>query len=178
MAAKPAARDGKWWASADTDRRDGFFWGAGDCLGAEAHIPHSFFGTSRGFNSDAFDKEVSRFYADHPRDSKLPVIEVWRKVGPQIGRDSPHTKGGEVYKGDHGFLDGLWYRGASYSDRLGFLEGYTECLRHYVAQPSATYSRPVTYYDDKIWDYVAAHPAADEEAIATMLFRYRDKPKP
>jgi hypothetical protein len=34
------------------------------------------------------------------------------------------------------------------------------------------------YYDDKIWDYVAAHPAADEEAIATMLFRYRDKPKP
>src|ERR1700730_19430739 len=120
--AKPAARPGKWWASADTDRRDGFFWGAGDCLGAEAHIPHGFFGTSRGFNSDAFDKEVSRYYADHPADSKLPVIEVWRKVGRQIARDTPQTKGGEIYSNPHGFLDGLWYRQGSYSDRLGFLE--------------------------------------------------------
>ena len=114
----------------------------------------------------------------HGREWRERTIEVWRRVGPQIGRDTPQTKGGEVYKGDHGFVDGLWYRHSSYSDRLGFLEGYIECLRHYVAQPSATYSRPVTYYDDNIWDYVAAHPAADEEAIAKLLFRYRDKPKP
>jgi hypothetical protein len=65
----------------------------------------------------------------------LPVIEVWRKVGRQIARDTPQTKGGEIYSNPHGFLDGLWYRQGSYSDRLGFLEGYIECMRSYVENP-------------------------------------------
>src|ERR1700719_3053386 len=108
--ARPAARAGKWWASADYARREGFFCGAGDCLAWEAQVPHGFWGTSLAFTSDAFDKEVSRYYADHPADSKLPVIEVWRKVGRQIARDTPQTKGGEIYSNPHGFLDGLWYR--------------------------------------------------------------------
>ena len=51
-------------------------------------------------------------------------------------------------------------------------------MRSYVEKPAATYSRPVTYYDDKIWDYIDAHSEAYDEAIAKLLFRYRDKPKP
>ncbi len=136
--------DGNWWASADRDRREGFFWGAGDCLGWEANIGPDFFsGATRYINSDSFDKEVSGYYERHPSERGLRVIEVWRKVAVQMGRDTPQTKGGEVYTNPHGFLDGLWFRGVSQSERLGFLQGYLECLKGYVSKPKARYSRSV-----------------------------------
>jgi hypothetical protein len=167
--------DAKWWADADHDRHKGFFWGASDCLTFTAHVGRGFFGTSGWFNSDAFDKEVTDYYLRNPGAGTIPVIEVWRKVGRQIASQTPYTPGGEVDSSPFG--DGLWYRGASFSERLGYLEGYIGCVRNYVRQPSESYSHPIEYYDDHVWDYVAARPEADQEAIADILRRFRDKAK-
>ena len=77
------------------------------------------------------------------------------------------------YKNPHGFLDGGWYKQSSEAERFGFLEGYVGCLRTYVK--GQQYSRPIHYYDDRIWDYVGGHPRSYNEAIANILFRFRDQ---
>jgi hypothetical protein len=177
-AAKQTAYDGRWWASADHDRRSGFFWGAGDCLSWTAHVGKEFFGSSGDVTDKAFDEEVSKYYRQHPEERAVAVIEVWRKVARQMEKDTPQTPGGEVYTNPHGFLNGLWYRGSSQSEGFGFLEGYLGCLRNYVSRPTASYSRSVSYYDDKLRNYIAADPKADDEAIANIFYRFRDKPKP
>jgi len=170
--------DGTWWQAANKERREGFFWGAGDCLTSEVHISKGFFGTSKNTTANTFDQQIAKYYAAHPADRKLPVIEVWRKTGRQMADATPpQPSGGEVYTNRHGFLDGQWYR-ESWNSRYGFLNGYLGCLRTYVDHPADSYSRSVTYYDDHIWDYIAAHPNADDASIADLLHRFRDVSKP
>jgi len=174
--AKPlSGYDGKWWVAADDYEREGFFWGTSDCLTWTAHVGKGFYGTSTGMNADAFTRKVSDYYRAHPSHITVPVISVWRKLGPEIGKATPQTEGGEVYKTPHGFLDDGWYKSSSEAERFGFLEGYLGCLRTYVKDQE--YSRPVHEYDDKIWDYYASHPKSYHEAIADVLFRFRDRPK-
>jgi len=94
-----------------------------------------------------------------------------------MGKETPQTKGGEVYRNRHGFLNGFWYRTGSPSERFGFIEGYVACLRHYVTHPAASYSQAIEYYDARISEYIAAHSNTDDEAIADILRRFRDNPK-
>lgn len=169
-----AGYDGNWWASVETHERDGYLWGAGDCLTWGAHVTPDFFGAHGGLTGDVSDRDVTQYYNDHPADRKLSVVEVWRRIGPQhLKRPTP---GGEIYANPHGFLDGTFYRQVSEAKRFGFLEGYIGCLRSYVKDSDEIYSLPIHEYDDKIWDYISAHPTAYNQAIADILRRFRDRP--
>jgi hypothetical protein len=120
--------------------------------------------------------KITEFYKSHPQSAGLAVIDVWRR----IARDVPPAKetDGEVYTNPHGFLDGTWWAQGGEAEDRGFLEGYLLCLRECVPQPTETYSRSVSYYWDKIWDYIDTHQkTAYDEAIADILFRFRDRAK-
>jgi hypothetical protein len=169
--------DGNWWGSAEPQERDGYFSGAADCLTWAAYAGRAFWGSSAAFTNAEVTAEVTKYYRDHPADRKLSVIEVWRNLGPQIGKSTPQTKGGEIYTNPHGYFDGTWYRQASEAERFGFLEGYIGCLRSYLKDSDETYSLPIHEYDDKIWDYISAHPTSYRQAIADILRDFRDRPK-
>jgi len=166
--------NGNWWASVDRDEHSGFYDGSDDCLTSDAHVGSKFFGTSLDSDFDAFDLEVTKYYREHPDEKLLPVIEVSRRVGRQIGKDTPQTPGGEKWTNPHWYLNGDWYQHESEAERFGYLEGYIGCLRTYVKNDSARYSQPIHYYDDKIWDYIDAAKTNDE-AVADILRRFRDR---
>lgn len=165
-----AAYDGNWWAKADRYERLVFFWGAYDCQRWDAHVS-----TSYNVPEEAFD-EMTKYYEAHPAARSLPVVEVWKKVAAHV-RIAKTPKGGEVYSNPHSFLNGFWYRSSAESERFGFLEGYLGCLRTYVRGSAESFPKPIHYYDDQIWDYIKARPAAGGEVVADILYRFRDKPK-
>lgn len=168
---QPQRYDGKWWSSADTEERSGFLSGAGDYLTYVAHEKWV-----EGSSAYAIPR-VTDYYKTHPADGELPVVDVWRKVLLAFPPPKP-LKGGEVFTNPHGYYDGLYWRGGNDAEHRGFLEGYISCLRTLVRPSSETYSRTVSYYVDKIDDYIEKHPKSDDEAVATILYRFRDMPKP
>jgi hypothetical protein len=101
------------------------------------------------------------------------VTAVWRKVLALVPPDKPRS-GDEKWPNPHGYYDGVWWHQIPESERLGFLEGYIGCMSRDVKQPSEGYSRSASYYDNRIWSYLDAHPKAMNEAIANILSRYRD----
>jgi hypothetical protein len=162
--------DGNWWAAADHYERDGFFWGAADCQKWDAHVPVSYDTSDEAFEA------ITRYYDAHRGSRALPVVEVWKRVAAQVPIPKP-LKGGEVWNNPHGFLNGFWYQQGAESRRFGFLEGYIGCLRTYIKGSVESYAKPIQYYDDNIWGYTKAHPKAEDEAIADILRRFREKPK-
>ena len=168
---KEKVYDGGWWLAGDSDERSGFLDGAADCLTSVAHakwLSHSVQG---------LDAKISEYYKTHPQDTGMNVADVWRQMLSESQPTKP-APGGEVWTNPHGYYDGLWWRQGSESENRGFLEGYLWCMRTSVNQPSETYSRPISYYADKISAYIQTHPKADGEAVATILSRFRDRPKP
>lgn len=165
-----AGYDGNWWGAADHYERDGFFWGAADCQKWDAHVPVSYDTSDEAFEA------ITRYYVAHRSSRALPVVQVWKRVAAQVPIPKP-LKGGEVYKNPHGFLNGFWYQKGAESERFGFLEGYIGCLRTYIKGSAESYPKPIHYYDDNIWDYIKAHPKAEDEAIADILRRFRERPK-
>jgi hypothetical protein len=162
------AYEGRWWASADSEEKPGFTWGASDCLSSDAEL-QGFWGTD-----EAIDEAISKYYKTHPREEALSIMEVWGKVGSTV-HEPEHPEGGEIYAHPHGFLDGSWYKMEDYPKRIGYLQGYLGCLRTYVNDPPQRYSHPIGYYDDNVWDYIEAHPIAYDEAVAEMVSRFRDR---
>jgi hypothetical protein len=168
---KPEAYDGNWWLAADSSERSGFLDGARDCLVwiAHAKLPR---------DVDNLEEQIEQYYDVHPSSRNLPVSTVWQKVAIQGPPATPRPAGGEVYTNPHGYYDGEFWRTGSESSNRGFLEGYLWCIRTCVKEPTEAYSRSIDYYFDKIWNYVQAYPkAAQNETIADILFRFRDRPK-
>lgn len=162
------AYEGRWWASAETEERAGFIWGASDCLSSDADL-QGFWGTD-----EAIDAAISKYYRVHLREENLSIMEVWGKVGSSV-HEPEHPEGGEIYDHPHGFLDGNWYKMEFYPKRIGYLQGYLGCLKTYVNDPPQSYSHTIGYYDDHVWDYIDAHPRAYDEVVAEMLSRFRDR---
>ena len=168
---KEKVYDGDWWAKAEPAERSGFLQGAADCIVWTAHakLPRTI---------DDLEGEIDRYYKAHPNDWNVAVTTVWKRVSVQGPPAKPSLPGGEVYTNPHGIHDGFWWRQGSESENQGFLEGYIWCMRTCVKEPAETYSRSIDYYFDKIWDYIIAHPKAEDEAVAVLLTRFRDRPKP
>jgi hypothetical protein len=163
--------DGNWWSTAGSDERSGFLDGSADCLVSVARAPW----LSRSL--DDLDKRIDQYYKERPNDRPMLVTAVWRKIVALAPPDRPRS-GGEKWTNPHGYYDGVWWHQTSESERLGFLEGYIGCISRDVKQPPEEYSRSASYYNDRIWSYLDAHPKAMNEAIANILSRYRDQPKP
>ena len=167
---KTQTYDGSWWLAADSDERSGFLNGAADCLTSVAHARWL------KFTVQGLDAKIGEYYKSHPSDVGKSVANVWRQIQSK-SQPSKDIPGAEVWKNPHGYLDGFWWRQGSESENRGFLEGYLWCMSTCVKQPIETYSQPVEYYADKISEYVRAHPKAEHDAVAAILFRFRDRPK-
>lgn len=159
--------NGEWWLAADPEERSGFLEGASDCLTWTAHKP-GFSGTS-----NQLSKQITHYYETHPKDKHLLVVQVWYKSQTRP-KGSEHASG-ETWKNPHWYLNGLWWRQSSETEQTGFIEGYVWCMRYCVTQPFHLYSRTVEYYVSEITAYLNVHPKGDDEAIADILARYRDK---
>ena len=161
------AYDGRWWASADENERSGFIAGTGSCLDTDG-LQKIFWGDYR-----SIDDAIGSYYKEHPKDRTLSVMEVWGKVGSTV-QERKRLEGGERYR-QPGGAEGDWYKRASRSERLGFLEGYLACLDTYFNDPPQTYSLAINYYDDRISKYVESKPSAEEEEVGEILSRFRDR---
>jgi len=164
----PAVHDGRWWLGVGQDERSGFLDGSADCLTWLAHAKWLRFGVQ------GLDVKISNYYSTHPEDSALTVSDVWQKVLSKSQPVKP-IRGGEVWTNPHGYYDGLWWRQDSDLEDKGFLEGYLSCMRSSVRQPAEEYSQPPSYYADQISKYIRAHPKSDDESIASILSRFRDR---
>jgi hypothetical protein len=162
--------DGHWWLSVEVEERSGFIEGAGDCLTWTARKP--------GFNaiSRQLEPKVTRFYETHAARRALLVTEVWTLLERTPANQSP-PQGGEVWSNAHWYLNGSWWRQSSETEQLGYVKGYLWCVQAEVTRPRETYSRSAAYYGAKISAYAKSHPKADDEAVATILARYRDAPR-
>ena len=160
--------DGRWWTEADLAEQSGFLNGAADCL---TWVAHAKWLTA---TVEALEKKITQYYQMHPAERAEPIAEVWKKL-VSTSRATPSPAGGEVWKNPHGYYNGLWWRQGSDNERLGFLEGYLWCLHTCVERPAEAYSKPAGYYVDKIDSYIQRFPRGNDEPIATILSRFRDK---
>jgi len=162
------AFNGQWWLGADIEERSGFMEGAADCLTWTAH--------REGFSAtpNQLSPKITQYYQTHSSERKQLVTEVWKKLQPEPSA-STHAPDGESWKNAHWYLNGLWWRQSSETEQLGFLEGYRWCMRSCVKSKSQSYSHPDGYYVAKITEFLKAHPKGDDESVASILLRYRDK---
>jgi len=163
--------DGSWWLAIGSDDRSGFLDGAGDCLTSATRAKWL------TIDVEQLPQKVTQYYKDHPAERTASIKDVWEKL-VLTSRPRKPAPGGEVWNNPHGYYNGLWWRQGSDDNRLGFAEGYLWCLRTQVNPPTETYSHPVSYYVEKIDAYLQAHPKGDDEAVAIILSRFRDKPAP
>jgi hypothetical protein len=165
--------DGAWWLAADPSERTGFLDGASDCLLSKAHEKWP-----ANTRPEMDQESITLHYKTNPKDVHASVADVWRKTASKSTRPKP-VPGSEVYTNPHGYFDGEFWREGSELANRGFLEGYLWCIRTCVKEPTETYSQSIDYYWTEIWDYLRAHPkTAYNEAIADILSRFRDRPKP
>ena len=160
------AYDGEWWLASVSEERSGFLEGSADCLTWVAHAD-GYSGTS-----NRLADKITRYYKAHPDEKHTAVIDVWQRVR-EVSPSKP-TQNGEVWKNAHWYLNGLWWRDSSESERMGFLKGYLWCVDSRDNPQKGAYSRSPGSYMAKIDEYVRVHPKADDEAIAAILERCRD----
>ena len=167
---KSIAYDGNWWLRAEGDERSGFIQGAADCLTWTAH--------EEGFSAtpEELGDKITHYYKAHPQNLSVGVVEVWENVRPKEGL-SGSAPNAETWTSPHWYLNGLWWRQGSRLENVGFVEGYLWCVTTRLKSPAQAYSRPIAYYADHISTYIRANPKADDQAVATILERFRDQGK-
>lgn len=164
--------DGKWWSKTTADEHSGFINGAADCLTWTAH--------EKGFNAtpEQLVEKIDKFYKEHPESADLSVVEVWKKLWAKTPSSAAASQPGETWKNAHWYLDGFWWIDESPDQKLGFIRGYLWCMKTHVTAPTEEYSKPASFYVEKIDTFTKANAnsKADREKVASILRRYRDRP--
>jgi hypothetical protein len=162
--------NGAWWLSANPGERSGFINGAADCMTWEAH--------KKGYSAtpEQLGDKITKFYESGPGTKNFSVLEAWQRVSP-ADKQAPAPKGGETWNNPHWYLNGDWWAQEAQTEQTGFVEGYLWCLRTQVDGPHGSYSRPDSFYLEKINAYVTANPKLGKEAVATTLNRFKDASK-
>jgi hypothetical protein len=163
--------DGKWWSKTSSEEHSGFINGAADCLTWTAH--------KKGFNAtpEQLVDKITKFYKEHPQSAELNVVDVWQKLWSKTPPSAAAAHSGETWKNAHWYLDGFWWLDETTDQKQGFVEGYLWCMGTQVPAPSETYSKPVSFYVEKIDAFTRANAdsKADREKVAVILRRYKDK---
>lgn len=122
--------DPKWWHQADSEEQQGFVYGYRDCL-QPPNAPLVGVDDEQAFVTKTVDSQPP----GTPNAVTAALHLAWKTLKSQ-----KIEKGGEVFAGPHGFLDGEWWGDFSgprpsevASNDKGYVEGYLECA-----------SRPVT----------------------------------
>jgi hypothetical protein len=111
------AHDGGWWRAVDQYHHLGFLDGYSDCDGYVDPGPSRW----NGFSPYDYEEKISSYYGAHPQELKRPVATVLLILAPP---DKAVTE-----KSNFGSSAGEEWRQGGQSYRLGFVEGYLECLR-------------------------------------------------
>lgn len=164
--------NGKWWGNTNSEEHSGFINGLADCMTWSAH--------KKGFNAtpEQLMVDITRFYSDNPSSTGLTILDVWRII---IKKSPPKpSPQGQTWKNAHWYLDGFWWKEASEAERVGFLEGYLWCMRTCVHPAAEAYSKPVSFYLDRINASVAEKGSSktNRESVALILRRYQDPKGP
>jgi hypothetical protein len=161
--------DGRWWRTLQQDEKWGYVEGHDDCWVSDAKNFRK-----RVASVPDWIAAVDDYYAKHPADQDEVVHEILNRVDrPALGNRKP-LPGAEVWTEPHGYLDGLWWRGGSPISQSGYLEGYL-CRQQITGRPPARFSKSIVSYRNLITDYVAARPSRDDEKLANILYRFRDR---
>jgi len=161
--------DGRWWRAISGGERLGYVNGYEDCYVYDAKGAH----TATGWTANRYVGAVEEHYRQHPDQRTTPVSSVLKEIN-RTGRARPVPAGGEEWKENHGYYDGLWWRGASAPEQLGFVEGYLSCYSTEMPGAPATFSKAANEYVRLMNSYMQEHVHSDEEKVADMLGRFRD----
>lgn len=149
--------DRRWFMNAPNGEIKGFINGYYDCLPNPAQ--RSMPGWSMPTKSMV--DRITDFYAQH-KATRLNVAQVAQKVAAN-GPVSHPAPGGEVYTNRHGYYDGLWWKGASGDEQLGYVEGYLVCLKRQA--PKSESQRTAI----AISNWYRKHPSKEDRAIAYVF---------
>jgi|SRR5450631_10047 hypothetical protein len=142
---KAASHDGRWWFSISAEDQQSYLLGYGDCYVDSLKSKRPPYVENR---------KLAQLIAASYRSGKsesgdlVPVVmkRVW--AANAGAKAPPHPKGGETWTDPHGYFDGLWWKGASDAEKLGFVEGETNCFN----EEGASQSRfPLTASDYVKW---------------------------
>jgi hypothetical protein len=139
----------KWWNSTLSDEQQGFIYGYQDCRQPK--------NAAAGSIVD-YQNYVTHYLETHKTSHAQPVPfairTAERNMAPRIA-----LKGGEIWSGPHGYLDGGWWglpdRNSLFHQQ-GFVEGYLFCatgkvnissVGHYVNKVNAHYASKNTEHD-------------------------------
>ena len=153
---KPLRLDEKWWNhEIHDDERQGFLAGYLNCRQFRHAVPATYV-------------DYESFVRDHVSDKANSVPEMI-EIASRRMKPRNFPKGGEVWPGPHGFLDGgYWGSGPVQRGWIelqrGFVEGYLSCLRLPVTPSS------VDHYVQEL-DRHYADEAREHDFIADVLKR-------
>jgi hypothetical protein len=162
--------DGLWWDTLSPAERSGYINGYEDCYVYDAKGIH----TATGWTANHYVQAVEGFYREHSDQRATPVSSVLKQIN-RTGKPRPIPKGGEEWKERHGYYDGLWWRGSSPSEQLGYIEGYLSCYSTEVTTSARRFSKAFPEYVKLLNTYMKEHLHSDEEKVANILGRFADR---
>jgi hypothetical protein len=126
--------------------------------------------------SYSLSRRLSAYYAAHPSERRLNVLEVWQRLPEKPARQSSDLDAGEVHT--EAESDELWWMPASEQEKLSYVEGYLWCMRT-MGVSSPSFSREPGFYVQKIDQYYQEFATTksrnDPDPIQTILSRYQDE---
>jgi len=119
------SHDGRWWFSISAGEQQSYQLGYGGCYVDSLKLKRP---------PDVENRKLAQLITTSYRDGKAGsgelVLAVMKRVWAEsVGKKAPPLpKGGETWTEPHGYFDGLWWKGASAEEKLGFVEGATDCF--------------------------------------------------
>lgn len=113
----------QWWLSVSNDESRGFLDGYADCTFAEK-------GSAAGADISVWElsARISSYYEKY-KSSRISVPRLADRIDHAVPSQT-RMSGGEMDNRPHGYYDGLWWKGASDNEQVGYVEGYLVCLGH------------------------------------------------
>jgi len=133
--------DGVWWQMRTAPEQEGFIFGFGDCYADPAGR------RIRMLVDDADIRiAVSTYYQGHQKSRTRPVAQVLKDIwaGHISVPGTKHADAGEGWRERHGYFDGLWWKGSTNTEQLGFVEGYIAPARSSVRRSNFSFLPQLT----------------------------------
>jgi hypothetical protein len=180
VSAQSNVYDGGWWQMRTAPEQEGFIFGFGDCYADPA-------GQKIRILLDDAEIRIAMgtYYQGHERLRTRPVAQVLKDIwsGHVSVPEAKHAAAGQGWRERHGYFDGLWWKGSSPTEQLGFVEGYIAChnTEHRKVQPlrlpAASYVQSINaWYAMPGDESVAAHRRA--EKVGDVLLRFTQTGSP
>jgi len=174
LSAQNSSYDGAWWQLRSAPEQEGFIFGFGDCYadpgGQKIRIL---------LDDSEIRIAMGTYFQGHERLHTRPVAQVLKDIwsGHISVPEAKRAAVGQGWRERHGYFDGLWWKGSSPTEQLGFVEGYITChnTEHRKAQPlrlpAASYVQSITaWYAMPGDESLAAQHRA--EKVGDVLLRF------